>query len=355
MSVVIGWIGLEIGFALAPPGSIYVYDAEMGFRVRPHAAWGMWHANALGFNDRDHAEAKPAGVFRLLVLGDSFNWAGGPDGNYTRLLGRLLAEKAPDEQVEVINLGYPGTHPGEQLEVLRRYGMPYAPDLVILAVVVGNDFQDAQPWRRVIPVGGELTPIDLRREPVLTLWGAPFSTRSHVLRFLAARLTILRLRLAARARGESDLGLADDAFHRLERERMAVVELPPSEAITQGEATVFSSIASMQALTHAQGARLAVVACPEPFQIDTTLREEVLGESPLDPTRFDWDRPQRRLEDYCRAHDIDYADLLPAFRSAHADGIALYLQNEPHWNAAGQALAARSLLPMVLHDVRAQP
>jgi len=347
----VGWAVLEIGFAVAPPGGIYVYDAEVGFRVRPHATWGVWHANALGFNDRDHAEAKPPGVFRVLVLGDSFNWAGGPDGNYTHLLDRLLAETTAHDRVEVINLGYPGTHPGEQLPVLRRYGMPYAPDLVILGVVVGNDFLEAQPWRRVIPFGGELTPIDLRREPLRTLWGVPFSTRSHVLRFLTGRFTILRLRLAARARGEdvatTGARLPDDVFYGLERERMRVVESAPSEVIVAGEANVFASILTMQALAHAQGARLVVAAYPEPFQVDVGLREVVLRQAALDPAGFDWERPQRRLAEYCGVHDIDYTDLLPAFRAAHAAGTALYLQNEPHWNAAGQALAAAELAPIV--------
>jgi hypothetical protein len=351
VTAAIGWAALEVVFAVAPPGGIYAYDAEMGFRVRPHASWGAWHANALGFNDRDHPEAKPPGVFRVVVLGDSFNWAGGPEGNYTRLLERRLGDDAPAERVEILNFGYPGTHPGEHEVVLRRYGMRYAPDLVIVGIVVGNDFLDAQPWRRVIPVGGELTPIDLREESILMLWGAPFSRRSHVLRHLAGRLAILRLRLAARARGEDPAAtgarLADDAFYALERQRMSVAALSPSDAIVAGEATVFTSLAAMQALTAAHGARLAVAAYPEPFQVDDGLRAVILEQAGLDPAGFDWERPQRRLAEYCRAWDLPYADLLPAFRAAHAAGNALYLRNEPHWNAAGQALAASALTPVV--------
>ena len=354
-SVVIGCIALEIVFAVAPPGGIYVYVDEMGFRVRPYATWGAWRTNALGCNDRDHTEAKAAGVRRVIVLGDSFNWAGGLDGNYTRVLERRLAELTPDAEIELLNLGYPGTHPGEELALLRRDGMRFAPDLVLLGVAVGNDFLDAQPWRRVIPVGGELTPIDLRREPVMMLFGAPFTDRSHLWRFLAGRLAILRLRLSARARGEHEATggarLPDDAFHALERERMQVVARAPNATIATGEATVFASIAAMHELTAAAGARLAVAAYPEPFQVDDELRDAVLAETPASEDDFEWDRPQRTLRDYCRAHDLDYVDLLPAFRAAHDEGTAVYLHNEPHWNDAGQALAARELAPVVLRDL----
>jgi hypothetical protein len=60
-------------------GNFYEYDADLGFRVRPYTN----DSNAFGFNDRDYPLQKPAGHFRIVVLGDSFSWAGGKDKNYT--------------------------------------------------------------------------------------------------------------------------------------------------------------------------------------------------------------------------------------------------------------------------------
>jgi hypothetical protein len=77
----------------------------------------------LGFNDRDHAEAKPAASF-VVVLGAS-NWAGGPEEHPPR---RLLVE-TPLRARRGLNLG--PRHPSREHGVLRRYGCR-TPDLVIL-------------------------------------------------------------------------------------------------------------------------------------------------------------------------------------------------------------------------------
>jgi hypothetical protein len=37
----------------------------------------------------------------------------------------------------VINAGYPMTHTGEQLEVLRKYALQYDPDVVVLSFLRG--------------------------------------------------------------------------------------------------------------------------------------------------------------------------------------------------------------------------
>lgn len=342
---------VELAIAFAPPGGIYVYDAEMGFRVRPGATWGVWHANRFGFNDRDHTTVKPPGVLRVVILGDSFNWAGGPDGNYTALLQQRFDAAPPGDSVEIVNAGYPGTHPGEQLIALRRYGLPLAPDVVMLGVFVGNDLLEAQPWRRVIPVGGELTPIDLRRTAILTLWSTPFLLRSHAWRFLTGRWAIARLRLAAWWRG-ADLAttgatVPDDVFYDIERDRMRVAAVPPDADVATGEAEVLAAIDAMQTLTQAAGAELVVAAYPDAFQVDEPLRTAVLRHAAHDADRFAWERPQQVLAEHCRERDVPYVDLLPAFREAEARGSALYLRNEPHWSAEGQALAATLLEPML--------
>jgi hypothetical protein len=356
LALLAGWLLVEIGFTVGQGGlfrwSLYIYDHEMGFRVRPYAAWGGWRANEFGFNDRDYVHVKPPGVFRTLVLSDSFNWAGGPEGNYTAILRRRLGATIGEGKVEVINAGYPGTHAGEQLIALERYGLAYAPDLVILGVFVGNDILDAQSWRRVIPVGGELTPIDTRREPLRTLFGVPFVWRSQLLRFVGARLAVYRLRRAARARGDdpyaTGVSLPDEVYQALERERMRVATVVPSQELEDGEANLFATLVAMRKLVSDHGASLVVAAYPDEFQVDERLRQAVIDRFGVDPRDYDWERPQRRLREFCEGRGIEFQDLLPVFRRAQAAGQRLYLRNDSHWNAAGQELAAEALLPVVV-------
>jgi len=92
----------------------YQYDADLGFMVRPNASG----TSRFGFNDRDYPLQKDPGVFRVLVVGDSFGWIGGKEGNYTAILEKQLDAYYGKHQVDVINAGYPMTHTAEQLEML---------------------------------------------------------------------------------------------------------------------------------------------------------------------------------------------------------------------------------------------
>ncbi len=75
----------------------YQYDRELGFRVRA----GFNGTNRFGFNDREYALERKAGTFRILVLGDSFGWSGGREGNYTAILERACQNQLGDGRIEV--------------------------------------------------------------------------------------------------------------------------------------------------------------------------------------------------------------------------------------------------------------
>src|SRR5262245_30252165 len=64
---------------------------------------------ALGMRDRPRSAAKPAGVFRILVLGDSqlFGWGVGQEESFAPVLESLLAARDP-HRFEVLNAGVPG-------------------------------------------------------------------------------------------------------------------------------------------------------------------------------------------------------------------------------------------------------
>lgn len=118
--LVIPLVLVEIAMIILDPylfKGFYQYEPDIGFRVRPNAEG----ANQYGFNDKDYPLRREQGTFRILVLGDSFGWAGGKDGNYTALLEEKL--NAPGKtHVDVINASCPMTHTGEQLLMLKQSG-----------------------------------------------------------------------------------------------------------------------------------------------------------------------------------------------------------------------------------------
>jgi hypothetical protein len=179
----------------------YEYDPDLGFRVRAHQPTEGGLTNQYGFNDRDYPEQRTEGVFRVLVVGDSFSWAGGREGNYTTLLERKLEDHYGYHKVDVINAGYPMTHTAQQLAMLKKYGLRYNPDMVILGFFVGNDFIDATPNRKRIVFNDtyiDIDPSDERR-----FLGYPIIPQSRLFLFLKQKCRVIAelSKAAAESRG----------------------------------------------------------------------------------------------------------------------------------------------------------
>jgi lysophospholipase L1-like esterase len=92
-----------------------------------------------GLNDRAFAPAKPSGVYRIAVVGDStsFGWKVGGEKSLAKVLERELNQPSPG-RFEVMNFSVPGYNTAQELEAIRARVLPFRPDLVVL-VFTGND------------------------------------------------------------------------------------------------------------------------------------------------------------------------------------------------------------------------
>ncbi len=164
---------------------------EVGARlVAPPPASGPREAaprvrlNSREFHDVDHALEKPAGVRRVLCLGDSFTFARGvpSDANYCALLAPLLAERAGGVTVEPINYSHEGYSTAHEVRMLeRKGGLDLAPDAIVLGYVLNDPEDEWHPLK-----------LDALREPTLRrepsgAWGALVG-RSALARLAFGRL-----------------------------------------------------------------------------------------------------------------------------------------------------------------------
>ncbi len=97
--------------------------------------------NANGLRaDRDIPHAKPAGVMRIVGVGDSGMWGWGTEQNqgYLDVLEREL--KAAGHAVECLNMAVPGYNTYQEYVMLETRGLAYEPDIVIIGWC-DNDFQ----------------------------------------------------------------------------------------------------------------------------------------------------------------------------------------------------------------------
>ncbi len=96
-------------------------------------------SNSLGFRDREHAVAKPKGVYRIVVLGDSIAAGLHVERNedvFPPILEQLLNQAGL--RAEVINLAVSGYNTQQEVEMLRDKGLRYRPDLVLVAYTMSS-------------------------------------------------------------------------------------------------------------------------------------------------------------------------------------------------------------------------
>ncbi len=96
-----------------------------------------------GFREEEHSFNKGKGVFRIVVLGDSF--CDQLEMPFKQLWHRVLERRlnsGSTEPIEVINLGIGGFGTDQEYKTLKNYGLKYHPDLVVLAFFIGNDVRN---------------------------------------------------------------------------------------------------------------------------------------------------------------------------------------------------------------------
>ncbi len=135
---------LEVGLRLlgmGPQPTINKFDKDLGWVKTPnssaHRKTGEYDVtfkiNALGLRDDDmESPKKPAGVFRVLVLGDSF--VQGYTVERENLFVDILEKwwQAEGRKVDVINAGTEGYSTDQEVLWFQLYGRDFQPDLVVL-------------------------------------------------------------------------------------------------------------------------------------------------------------------------------------------------------------------------------
>jgi hypothetical protein len=140
--------------------------------------------NSLGFNDDEHSVEKKPGIYRILVLGDSYVEAlqVKRDSAFHKLIEAKLNENG--RRAEVIAMGRSqGTI--AELKILEEHGFRFKPDLVILGFLSFNDVSDNSPLLRK-------SYMMLGKSFISTQIKLFLRERSDLLFFIVDRLDLLR-------------------------------------------------------------------------------------------------------------------------------------------------------------------
>ncbi|MCA9247920.1 MAG: SGNH/GDSL hydrolase family protein [Planctomycetales bacterium] len=348
------------------------FDPVLGWQKIPSAE--TWHVtdeyqvlerfNSHGLRGPECDYEKPAGVRRLLVLGDSF--VEGYSVEFEQTLTQVLQERLnrdvsksanpATERFEVINAGTGGYSTDQEYLFFVGEGHKYHPDVTILAFYDNDPWYNAQAnyWRGAKPLFAldEDGPLRLTNVPLAPPANAgprssdvkPWLDR-HSRVYGLLRTTVKRSPMLRRGAAAAGLISADEA-HSLWRE-LEVYALNPGPEMVMAWRTTSVLIQALRTKAKAAGSQLVVFYVPPAHAFDAQRWRELLSGAGLSPSDYDRSHALAGLQEICQASGIDLIDPTDELHAANARRLSedapLYFPVDGHWTASGHRVAAEVL------------
>ena len=358
---------------------LFRIDPDAGYIMRPNACVLLRSreydevllTNSRGLVGPDLPATKPAGEFRIVVLGDSYTVGGQVpyEQDYTAVLQQRLG------RVRVVNAAVGGYTTFNEAGLLRSSLAWLQPDLVVVAAFLGNDvaenvlatyggYRDAPEhpdgvtWSReaaqLLDASDAWFPRDGPRKS---------STQASPAFFSAGRAAAHTGWDQARATSRLLGALFGDPIHEAgvttapggapparEQRRLNVASfewtilrhVPREEHLDAAWPLFGRYLADIRATAASVGAPTVLLAIPEMAQFDDQMRARVMADYRFTDAEVDWDQPQRLLRAQSEQAGIPMLDLLPLFR-ARQDRADLYLRLDTHFTALGHRVTADAL------------
>lgn len=309
--------------------------------------------NSAGFHDVEHSIEKVKGQYRIVVLGDSFieGLQVPIENGFTRQLEVELQKKWRDRQVEVINLGLSGLGPAQYYHILKKKGLRYRPDIVIMVVLPDNDFRDSHAGLS----GSKFKPyysIDSNSD--LQYLPPQVSRRSFVFRsFLKKSVLLQRVRklignhpveswLAQVGLLAPDEGIAEgDQLISIPLDWYVFVQDPP-DPWPEAYAITKRMIRESKTLADTIGAKFVVMLIGSTAMIEDRWEESLqpyVGSAELS---WNFNKPFHEIEQLGKETGFEVVNLVEPFRKDfERHQRSQSFPHDGHWNPQGHQLAAK--------------
>lgn len=229
----------------------------------------------------------------------------------------------------VANLGNSGYGPQQELAVLKRFGLPLRPEVVVWAFFEGNDLSNVEEYP------GKAARVARQHALWQDFWFRSLSRNLLALYFRPQNQCVPNARIQEYRAEFSD-----------ENNSSSPVFFAPSEVVSYPEETVRevqSYLREAYELCRDRHIRFMVVFVPEKYRVYHDLSNVRLSTDELRSwTVHDLPRLLRRLLADL-SPDIEYIDLTPALKAESRKGIATYLPDDTHWTADGHRVAAEAI------------
>lgn len=246
-----------------------------------------------GSRERFYSPQKPAGTYRIIVVGDSFTF--GPrmqfDDTFPKRLERLLNLNENQPKVEVINYGVPGASTAVEARLVKHALKYFDPDLILLEVTLNDP--ELKDYHQTHPEVGKFGQLRLEH-PIFRHWKS--------LAFFVTRLYNLRSH-------QQYIKYFEDLFDQ-----------PETWENFAGSASLIQKMAEVR------NVKIAAVVFPLFFRS--------LGDD------YPFVRIHRKINEYFQTLGVPLLDLLPAFRNMEPEKLQEMADLDPHPNEIAARVAA---------------
>lgn len=361
----IGWVKVKKeGLLPFPPLTTFRYKTgEFDYVVS---------INSLGFRDREFSPVKPT-PYRILVLGDSFTYGWGVDIEQTwaKVLERNLKNR--QVEVEVANLGVPGTSPLDYAPFAQKAIPALKPDLVIIGVLQGDDLAQMKDYssrernQKRKALINKMTAVIAGIYPNFSQW----------LRFSPKQKKLNQEWVAQTKKIYADYNAYEKSrFDKLDdhiKQAFFSGNLNPHLMITpfktpkfflyalnldDPETKIFidkmaEKFSDIKRVADKNKVKVVVVSVPHPVYISPKAFKtfEKFGFA-LDPKMLSADSMDEAVKTACAKAGVNFYEFTGSFRKQSDKNPPLYFEWDNHFNPAGHKFLADLLTPKIAEELK---
>ena len=366
--------GKSYEFRVPHPVYGWVLQAGASYRNYLPEATVRVSYNSEGWRDVEHSKEKSAGVFRILVLGDSFMEAYSVDlesSFHKRVEGMI---RKLGVQAELINMGVGGYGTLQEYLVFRQEGIVYSPDIVLLGFYVSNDVTNnsMELEAMLVDVKSEIhsrpfldpkktaewkiIPVDIdgarrRYEQAQSInypLGKTLTRRSVLLWIVSEEIMRVVNQVSSFFENTSNSDNESERVH-IENMRLALSGVhycnePPE--FTRAWDITKRILFRLKHDVESNGGRLIVFTVPsiDESRVDNE-KERVDSSSHAVSGCLKKTAGYNRLHQVLDEVGVELIDLLPEFRRVTKEkGVELFWKSDRHWNSEGHAFAAERVV-----------
>jgi hypothetical protein len=296
--------------------------------------------NSAGMRDHEHDLQKPPGVYRILVLGDSFMEANQVEFEdaFVSVLEQRLRDAA-GIPIEVVNASVSGWGTDDELTYLMREGIKYRPDLVLVAMTLHNDVSD-----NLLEEYHEFRNGRIEQRPAtLVPWPSYFILK--VKEWMASHSHLYHVMIRA-----TRANWVSTEARNLESHVGSLLRRMPDDRIRAGWEMTRQLLQKMRQTADTVNARVVVTLLPLSVQVYPETLPGFLASNGLKEADVDLFKPQEMMKAIGENIGVSTIDLYSVFRDTKAKcSCPLFVQSDGHWNKLGHQIAAEEAARDLLH------